>query len=487
MQQESMFGPSPLAVQDQLDQQFLQQNSSLDLGSMSARAGLAMGKGINGLLGREDPRVAEAKAVQEAVQELRQSGVSMDDPVEYYKRMAGIFSSKGLTKQAEQAAMKSLEAKDKADKRTFDTKDRDMQLQIKEGTLAIEKVKLQAAIAKAKGRLDGPEFVEMLDKLYKDASVESKTKALDIFLETGDISKARAALQTKRDNKLIGTTPDGLAVYVSPEDEQYTIGPNKTRIPYTGAVKTIGGITNDMRTDNAEQKAAGTEFEMRFRDHNEAIKAASSVATEMQKMRDILKSGKLVTGSLPEQQATLMRLAATVGFPLTKEQVETLDNTDQFDAMVTNVILPKMKMLGGNDSEQELKVIRESTGSRKFTKESLGQILAVMEKAVKKRYQLEADYRKHVQAGKGRTNFNFYPEATTQADIPAPTSAPVPAQSSQPTGIPGVAPQAVNPGPKVITEARIQKYIAFVKETSGKDITKEQAIERLKASLPKGQ
>ena len=108
-----------------------------------------------------------------------------------------------------------------------------------------------------------------------------------------------------------------------------------------------------------------------------------------------------------------------------------------------------------------------------------------MEKAVKKRYRLEAEYRKHVQAGKGRTNFNFYPETLPQADLPAPPQA-APA-STQPTGIPKATSQAVAPAPKAITEARIQKYIAMTKELTGKDITKEQAIEKLKASLPKGQ
>ena len=126
-QEESMFGPTPLAIQDQLDQQFLQRNSNLDLGSMSARAGLAMGNGINGLLGREDPRVAEAKQVQEAVAELRKSGVDMSNPEEYYKKMAGIFGAKGLTAQAEKAAMKALEYQDKQEERKFRTEDRKTQ------------------------------------------------------------------------------------------------------------------------------------------------------------------------------------------------------------------------------------------------------------------------------------------------------------------------------------------------------------------------
>lgn len=481
-QQESMFGPTPLAIQDQLDQQFLAQNSNLDLGSMSARAGLALGNGINGLLGREDPRVTEAKQVQEAVQELRKSGVDMSNPEEYYKKMAGIFGAKGLTAQAEKAAMKALEFQDKAAERDFKTKDRDMQLQIKSQELAIKNAQLAKEVQKAAGKLGGAEFIDMMDKLYKDASVESKTKAFAVFNDTGDAQKAREVLSSKKEDKLDGTTPDGIPVYRSAGGKPYTYDSSGKEVSYFGPIKPTGGITNDMRADNVEQKAAGLEFETRFKNHTAALEAASSVSGEMQKMREILKTGKIITGSQPEIQSSIMRLAGTLGFPLSKEQLETMGNTDTFDAMVTNVILPKMKLLGGNDSEQELKVIRESTGSRKFTPETLGRILEVMEKAVKKRYALEAEYRKHVQAGKGRTNFNFYPEALTTQETPSAVQSSPVSVPAKPTGVP-----TVSAAPPVITEDRITKYISYVKQLNGKDITREQAIERLKASLPKGQ
>lgn len=200
-QEESMFGPTPLAIQDQLDQQFLQRNSNLDLGSMSARAGLAMGNGINGLLGREDPRVAEAKQVQEAVAELRKSGVDMSNPEEYYKKMAGIFGAKGLTAQAEKAAMKALEYQDKQAERAFKTEDRKAQLQIRSQDLAIKNAQLAKEVAKTSSKPGGAEFLDMLDKLYKNATVESKTKALAVYNETGDADLARKELVGPKDKE----------------------------------------------------------------------------------------------------------------------------------------------------------------------------------------------------------------------------------------------------------------------------------------------
>ena len=199
-QEESMFGPTPLAIQDQLDQQFLQRNSNLDLGSMSARAGLAMGNGINGLLGREDPRIAEAKQVQEAVAELRKSGVDMSNPEEYYKKMAGIFGAKGLTAQAEKAAMKALEYQDKQAERAFKTEDRKAQLEIRSQDLAIKNAQLQKEMAKANTKAGGAQLIQYLKDGFAAAQLdqESIAKALAEFnREGGTLESAVALLKNK--------------------------------------------------------------------------------------------------------------------------------------------------------------------------------------------------------------------------------------------------------------------------------------------------
>ena len=199
-QEESMFGPTPLAIQDQLDQQFLQRNSNLDLGSMSARAGLAMGNGINGLLGREDPRVSEAKQVQEAVAELRKSGVDMSNPEEYYKKMAGIFGAKGLTAQAEKAAMKALEYQDKQAERAFKTEDRKAQLEIRSQDLAIKNAQLQKEMAKANTKAGGAQLIQYLKDGFAAAQLdqESIAKALAEFnREGGTLESAVALLKNK--------------------------------------------------------------------------------------------------------------------------------------------------------------------------------------------------------------------------------------------------------------------------------------------------
>jgi len=248
-QEESMFGPTPLAIQDQLDQQFLQRNSNLDLGSMSARAGLAMGNGINGLLGREDPRVAEAKQVQEAVAELRKSGVDMSNPEEYYKKMAGIFGAKGLTAQAEKAAMKALEYQDKAKEREFKATDRDMQLQIKSQELAIKNAQLSKEMAKAMSKEGGADLVKILKDGYSTANLdqESIAKALAEFnRDGGTLESAMTLLRNKKEK------PD------EKWSDPYSINVNGKVVRVqknlaTGVEKAVAGneanITNNTRVD----------------------------------------------------------------------------------------------------------------------------------------------------------------------------------------------------------------------------------------------
>ena len=114
---QSLFGPSVTDIRNQMAQADAQWGNNLTSTGIAASIGGMAGRGIGSLMGLEDPRETEAKAVQEAVQELRSSGVDMNDPAEYFKKMAGIFGAKGLTKQAEMAAAKALEYQDKKEER----------------------------------------------------------------------------------------------------------------------------------------------------------------------------------------------------------------------------------------------------------------------------------------------------------------------------------------------------------------------------------
>lgn len=369
MQQESMFGPSPLAVQDQLDQQFLQQNSSLDLGSMSARAGLAMGKGINGLLGREDPRVAEAKAVQEAVQELRQSGASLDDPEEYYKKMAGIFGAKGLTKQAEQAAMKALEYKDKAEERAFKTKDRDMQLQIKSGELAIKQAQLQKEVAKASTKAGGPQLIQVLKDGFANAQLdqESISKALIEFnREGGTLESALALLKNKeekpeKENRADKVEANG-RVYVR-DPAAAAANPSKTHPTMKDYVDAGAAIDRSTRVNVG---IAPEDKQLAF-NLDQVGKGRDEVKDVDKQIRALDNAYVLLDSRTPAASSMGVRILAGAiqGGTLSKSDVAAVDNTgglfDRLQNYVSKGITGTPSETVTKDLQLGIKVLRKKT------------------------------------------------------------------------------------------------------------------------------
>lgn len=375
MQQESMFGPSPLAVQDQLDQQFLQQNSSLDLGSLSARAGLAMGKGINGLLGREDPRVAEAKAVQEAVQELRNSGATLDDPEEYYKKMAGIFGAKGLTKQAEQAAMKALEYKDKADERAFKTKDRDMQLQIKSGELAIKQAQLQKEIEKAKDKPGFAQLVATLKDGYSTANIdqESLAKVFSVFNETGDINLALKEVRNKAEKP----EKDGRADKIEANGRVYVrdpaaaaANPSKTHPTMKDYVDAGSAID---RSTKVSFSVPPLDQQMAF-DLTQIGKGKDEVKEVDKQIRALDNAYVLLNNRTPAAASMGVRVLAGAiqGGTLSKGDVAAVDNTgslfDRLNNYVSKGITGTPSESVNRDLQLGIKVLRAKVAEdRKYT------------------------------------------------------------------------------------------------------------------------
>jgi len=395
-QEESMFGPTPLAIQDQLDQQFLQRNSNLDLGSMSARAGLAMGSGINGLLGREDPRVAEAKQVQEAVAELRKSGVDMSNPEEYYKKMAGIFGAKGLTAQAEKAAMKALEYQDKQAERAFKTEDRQAQLQIRSQDLAIKNAQLAKEMEKAKEKPGFEQLLKTLKDGYSAANVdqESLTKVFKVFAETGSISLALDEVKNKKEKspeqwgEPVERNVNGKVVL-----QQQNLG--------TKEWKTLAG--NEANIRNTTNVNAG------LRDFTGEHNIISKGLDDVKKYRD---------------QLSAIRSAMSVN-----------DKSDPTAQNAADVLIAKAIQPGGTLSNQDInrtlgagdfatrvadKINRFVDGKpTKFTQAERAALLKVMEKAIVKDYNSVQSLPRKAAGRAGYNPDEFFQNETETPDAPA--------------------------------------------------------------------
>lgn len=225
----SLFGPDVATVRDSLMSQDINQTNNLTLQGMAGMAGGLIGRGIGQLAGMEDPRVAEAKQVKEAVDELRSSGVDMNDPAEYFKKMAGIFGAKGLTKQAEMAAAKALEYQDKKEQRKY---------KLDEHTLAMEKhyidnatarVKLQKELEKAAGKPDFEKLQAFIKDTAKDASIESIVAAVQEFNKpAGTLESAISKLEGKEKKDVLAKTleANGRVYVYNPEAAK--ANPNST-------------------------------------------------------------------------------------------------------------------------------------------------------------------------------------------------------------------------------------------------------------------
>lgn len=397
MEQQGMFGPNPLDLQDQLRFQAQRENSSLDLGSLSGRAGVMIGEGINQLLGREDPRVSEAKQVQEAVNEVRQSGVDMSDPAAYYRKMAGIFGAKGLTKQAEMAAAKALEFEDKAAERKFKTDDRAAQLQIRSEDLAIKQAQLRKEMAKAAEKPGFAQFQALLKDAFANgqADQESIADAIIEFNKTG--GDTEAALKKIKNKKEKATEQWGEPVERNVNGKVVLQQQNLV----TKEWKTLAG--NEANIRNTTNVNAG------LRDFTGEHNIISKGLDDVKKYRDQLSAIRSAM-SVNEKSDPTAQNAADVLIARAIQPGGTLSNQDI------------NRTLGAGDFATRVadKISRLVDGKpTKFTQAERAALLKVMEKSIVKDFNsVQALPRKAA----GRAGYNpdeFFQTETETPDAPA--------------------------------------------------------------------
>lgn len=366
MQQESMFGPGAADVRDSLEQQFVRNNSSLDLGNMSARAGYAIGTGLGGLMGREDPRINEARQVQEAVNEVRQSGVDMSDPVAYYKKMAGIFGAKGLTKQAEQAALKALEYQDKSEERKFKTEDRKAQLEIRSQDLAIKNAQLAKEMAKAKDHPNFATFQALLKDVFAAGKVDSESvaRAVITFNKTnGDVNAALEEIKNAPEKAKEVT--DRRAPTVEANGKVYVLdaaaaaaNPSKTHPTLKDYVEAGGSVdrTPKVTIHNPSQaqesefaKAMGKQGAERIGKLTEIKALNSDVLAQLNSLEPFVNSMRSGMGAVP--LSIVDKFAASFGGG--DQLKKSVNDTVMFNKIVRNLVASKVKQLGTNPTDSD--------------------------------------------------------------------------------------------------------------------------------------
>lgn len=422
MQQESMFGPSPLAVQDQLDQQFLNQNSSLDLGSLSARAGLAMGKGINGLLGREDHRTSQARLMEEVKNELRQEGVDPSKPDEFYPSLIKKLNDKGLTEQAMSAANAYRSQGMSAAKTASEIGKNNAAAYASVRDKLSPIGKLQAEYADAVARKDDKRATELQEaiNLANQGNLEKITEGVP-----GKEGWQREVLRT-RDGKVV------------------SIGEPFKKAPL---------IDQTNKQEGQFYLEAGKEALKKW---NEGQQAYVKLQSPMKQLTALLQED-LTLGSAANLYNEALRIANTLGVT-TEKAKELIDSNDALSSLAIRIVLPKMKELGGSDSNEELQKLLAAGPNAKISKEAIA-------RQIKWFYQDAANHAKIKQAAAklikdGAPPQDAWAAAMGEVDVTPPSNidnlVPKPSPTpTQPAAKPA-APAGVN------IEAAKAQYRAFV-------------------------
>ncbi len=447
-QEESMFGPTPLAIQDQLDSQFIKQNSSLDLGNMSARAGLALGNGINGLLGREDPRVRQAKTMEEVKNELRQEGVDPSQPDEFYPALIKKLNSKGLTEQAMSAAnayrAQGLSSAKTASEIGKNNAAAYASMREKLSPLG----KLQAEYADAVARGDDKKAKELQDaiNLANQGNLEKTVEGVP-----GKEGWQREVLRS-RDGKLVH------------EGEPYKKAPL---------------IDQSSKTEGQFYLEAGKDALKKW---NEGQQAYVKLQSPIQQLTSLLKED-LTLGSGANLYNEALRIANTFGIG-TEEAKKLIDSNDALSSLAIRVVLPKMKELGGSDSNEELKQLLASGPNAKVSKEALL-------RQIKWFYQDAANHAKIKQAAaklikEGAPPQDAWAAAMGEVDVVAPEGLDniLAKPTAQPTQPKPPAKPALKTPPGVDIEAAKAQYRAHLgKIAKEKGWTQEQLNAVIKKNL----
>jgi len=189
-----------------------------------------------------------------------------------------------------------------------------------------------------------------------------------------ELKPEKAAAADKPNIKEIGVSAKGDAVYLDVnKDEQFTfkIEDGKTvRVPYAGTVdRTTAKVSATVNAPAAKQKSAfaesrGKTQDQQLSDATTNARAASQALTTISTMKQLDKTGQLVTGPLANSYVGASNLLASIGL-LSGNQVSILTSSQIYDKSAKDLV---MQDLGGKLGAQI------SDADRKFVEDRIPQL-----------------------------------------------------------------------------------------------------------------
>lgn len=351
----NLFGPSTADLQAALQQQ--QAANQLQISKLNPTQQTNYWAGVSGNnlganlreLGAEagimkrDPRIQESMDLKQVINDVQKEGVNVSDPVNFFRTVAGKMQDRGYTEQAMNLSMKATMTDFMLQKKAAEVKKLDAEatakLREKESDLAT--VHRNAREAFYRGNL------EEAQSLLQKAEIMTQP----------DVTKVEVGAGTSK----VGNQDVALVKEQLVDKSGKVVWEGSPKAKSTGVtVNNIPAVADERGYDFLKAFAIKQSGEF-----NKQFDAANQIRGPITDMVALIKDPKFTTGSMPELRNEVIRGLNTLGLA-TPEQINAMNNNDLFDAYARNVILPKMRMLGGSDSNEELRKVEQSYANRKM-------------------------------------------------------------------------------------------------------------------------
>lgn len=398
-QQFGMFGPLPeevIAAQQRQgmsdDIAIAQMNPENALRFGSAQGGRALGEGIRGILGGEDPAVARAKKLQQISKDVQASGINPGDFEGFYGKLGEKLMEAGMVREAASVADALQGFKDK--KYDSETK-----------RFAMENAKLKWMAAR-----DGKMENEIVKAIFSDNS-KYDSKTLQAYLDSitpanpaGTIGLLRTAdPEQKNQWSVVGTNDQNIPVWEN-KDGRLAISDEKGNLqPYGGPVSKMAkgggstsisvGLPTMTFTNTVEAQKPGMSpadegtmsalSEPRAKAFAAAGESIAGIEPTVAAAERAVSSGNFAWGTGAETQVNLLRARATAASLLgIQVDNEKLNNTDTLKQYTSKSILPLLAQIGGNDSNEEMAQMMKVVGDTFMTPDQFKRAIAITKKEI---------------------------------------------------------------------------------------------------------
>ena len=397
--QTGMFGPLPHEVQQM--QQLENERRALNVAQLdpnqrsvyhSSLAGAGMGAGINQIFGNEGEDMRRAKQMKAIDKEVRESGIDPSNFEAYYGQLGEKFAKAGLIKEAASVADALQAYKDK--QATIETKKFDSET---------ARIRAEAFRTSKLAKSTIAQEIFKKNKEYSPASLQAYLESITDDNPNGDLSKL-TPYQEPSGWEVEGFTPDKKFAFVNKKGQVAVMGEDGKPKLYNGPIEkgtkgtnvsvglpsiNIETNTNMPAEDVMGKESASAIAQARKKGIDELTVSATSAQAALpvvSQMRELAKTGNLITQSARDQRLGLARIASTLGFSGWDNRI---NDSDFFDAFATEMVLPLMKQLGGSDSNEELRTLTKATANRTMSAPQIIRHLDFIEKKsrdVLKRY-----------------------------------------------------------------------------------------------------